>query len=106
MTTANFPLDSHEVHQHDRANFPYTGGFGRGGACSTGYMVSLCGVCKEPTPLSGRQIDFVHVCEFCFDLHKISYNPVEHCPYKRPKSRKLPVKPTPIKYELSSVNSL
>jgi len=78
---------------------------GSGGVTSSHYMATLCGKCHTPSPLTGRQIDFVHVCEYCYDLHQISSNRLP-CPYKRPRSRKLPVKREPLKFEVTHAGTL
>lgn len=72
------------------------------GYVTTGYMQTICCECKEPIQLVGwTKINEMAACEYCYRLHQISHNPVKKCPYKDPRSRKLPKKPEPIKYELS-----
>jgi hypothetical protein len=73
---------------------------------SNAYLACLCGKCKEAMTLTGRMIDFVAVCEFCYENYRITHNPVERRPYKKPRSRKLPTKPKPMEVITSNANTI
>jgi hypothetical protein len=54
---------------------------------SSGYVASVCHICREFALLGGPQIDGFVVCPKCYHANEVIDNTLP-CPYKDPKRRK------------------
>lgn len=62
----------------------------RGKPVTSSYVTLLCSKCRSTLPGFKFKIYDEHVCNECYYEYIITYNPVNQCPYKKPRDRRIP----------------